>query len=69
MLETISHLRNSRLTNFVGAMLFLVVGVSVVRSQTSQIQLGVGVVFVVVGVLGVYNGIAGESVVETFRQL
>ena len=64
----ISRIRNSRSATLVAAVLFLVGGGLAVRPPTSQVQLVAGVVFILIGILGLYNGIAGESVVETFRR-
>ncbi len=65
----ISRVRNSRYATLVAAVLFLVGGGLTVHPPTGQVQLVAGVVFVGIGVLGLYNGIIGESVVETFRRL
>lgn len=69
MMDTISRLRSSRAATLVAAVLFVAVGGYVAFGATSQLQLAAGIVFVIVGLLGLYNGLAGESVVKTLRRV
>lgn len=61
MMDTISGVRNSRAATLVAALLFLVGGGYVALVATSQPQLAVGVVFVAIGLLGLYNGLVASE--------
>lgn len=66
--ELFQQFRGSRAANILGALLFLMVGLYNIAIEPSVVSLILGILFLIIGMLGLYNQLLGEPVTETVKR-
>ena len=65
--DSLRQFRGSRPANILGSLLFIIFASYNLVIETSVVNHILGVLFLVIGLLGLYNQFLGESVIETVK--
>ena len=65
--DTIQRFRSSRPVNILASVIILGVGLYNIVIESGAGNLAIGLLFVVIGLFGLYNQFVGESVVDTLK--
>jgi hypothetical protein len=66
--DSFHQFRKSRLAGTLVSIAFLLLGLYDIVILSGVVYLGLGLLFLVVGSLGLYNQLLGESIIETVKK-